>query len=57
MLICFILAGVSIFAAAIFKLNTLLTFAVLGGITLVLDIVLYNALCTSGVETFKKIQG
>lgn len=57
MLICFILAGVSIFAAAIFQLNTLFTFAVLGGIALVFDIILYNALCTSGVETFKKIQG
>lgn len=57
MLICFILAGVSIFAAAIFHLNTLLTFAMLGGITLVFDIILYNVLCTSGVETFKKIQG
>lgn len=56
MLMCFILAGASIFGAVILKLNTLSTFILLGVVSLVLDIILYNVLCTSGVETFGKIQ-
>lgn len=55
MLICVILAALSIFALVMLKLGIWMVFVTLGGVSVVLNIILYNVLCTAGVEAFSKI--
>lgn len=55
MLICVILAGLSVFGILMLHSNLWITFLILGGASFVLDIILYKVLCTLGVEAFEKI--
>jgi ABC-2 type transport system permease protein len=55
MLVCVIFAGLTIFAVIMLKPGVWIVFFVLGGVCLAIDIILYNVLCTEGVEAFSKI--